>query len=163
MNKPHKYKWQRKGPNLARDYIEKLRWGNDIICPECNSNGHIIKRYSGVRRCVPCRRDFNVRTYTHFYRSHVRLNRWLYAIELYVVSRGLISTVEMGKRLGVTQKTAWFMILRLRQSLQFFDSDESWSTAIILMRAQCRTVENTVARFVLLMLMCPPELKRIRR
>jgi transposase-like protein len=60
--------------------------------------------------------DFTVRTATIFERSHVPLHKWVYAMYLVVTARKGISSMQMAKEIGVTQKTAWFMLGRLREA-----------------------------------------------
>ncbi len=91
-----------------------------MVCPCCGCDKGISAR-GGVRqgyyRCLRgCGTEFTVRTGTLFERSHVPLHKWLYAAYLVVTARKGISSLQLSKELGVTQKTAWFMLGRLRQA-----------------------------------------------
>jgi ISXO2-like transposase domain len=67
--------------------------------------------------CSPCRaEDFTIRTGTIFERSHVPLHKWLYAMYLLVTARKGISSMQLAKEIGITQKSAWFVLHRLREA-----------------------------------------------
>jgi transposase-like protein len=100
----------------ARLYLESRLWGNGAVCPACNGSERITVRKSGFYRCNACQLDFTIRTGTIFERSHVPLHKWLYAMYLLVTARKGISSVQLHAEIGVTQKTAWFMLHRLREA-----------------------------------------------
>ncbi len=101
----------------ARAYIEEYRWHGNTTCPKCGAVTRIQTRHiEGYYRCLSCKSDFTVRTGTIFERSHVSLDKWLYAIYLLVTGRKGISSLQLSKEIGVTQKTAWFMLARLRKA-----------------------------------------------
>lgn len=99
----------------ARAYLEAQRWPDGAICPTCGETERIGPRKGGFR-CNACRRDFTVRTGTIFAESPIPLNKWLYAMYLLVTARKGISSLQLAKQIGVTQKTAWFMLARLREA-----------------------------------------------
>ena len=103
----------------ARVYIEGRRWRAGVVCPLCGCDGRITSRRGarrGYYRCRDCSGEFTVRTGTVFERSHVPLHKWLFAIYLLVVSRKGVSSCQMAREIGVTQKTAWFLLARLREA-----------------------------------------------
>lgn len=100
----------------ARQYLEGRLWPNGTICPDCKSGDRITVRKSGYYRCNACKLDFTVRTGTIFERSHVPLHKWVYAMYLLVTSRKGISSMQLAKEIGVTQKSAWFVLGRLREA-----------------------------------------------
>lgn len=103
----------------ARIYLEGLRWGGSPICPLCGCKGNINERQgkrAGYYRCWDCGEEFTVRTGTIFRRSKVPLHKWVYAMYLVVTDRKGISSPQLSKEVGVTQKTAWFMLGRLREA-----------------------------------------------
>jgi transposase-like protein len=101
----------------ARAYLEQQRWQGHPVCPHCGSMERIQKRkIDGYYRCLSCKVDFTVRTGTIFERSHVPLDKWLYAMYLISTVRKGISSLQLSKEIGVTQKTAWFMLQRIRQA-----------------------------------------------
>ena len=101
----------------ARQYLEGRRWPNGVRCPACTQGANVTTRKrSGYYRCNPCREDFTVRTGTVMERSHVPLHKWLYAMYFVVTSRKGHSSLQLSKEIGVTQKTAWFLLHRLREA-----------------------------------------------
>jgi transposase-like protein len=100
----------------ARVYLESRLWPNGPICPVCGLGERITARRDGFYRCNQCQEDFTVRTGTIFERSHIPLHKWLYAMYLLVTARKGISSLQLSKEIGVTQKSAWFMLHRLREA-----------------------------------------------
>ena len=100
----------------ARKYLESRLWKNGVVCPKCKNKENITPRKDGFYRCNPCKLDFTVRTGTIFERSHVPLHKWLYSIYLLVTSRKGISSMQLAKEIGITQKSAWFVLQRLREA-----------------------------------------------
>lgn len=103
----------------ARRYLEERRWHGQPVCPHCGCCGNILARTGkrlGYYRCRDCGQEFTVRTGTIFERSHVPLHKWVYAMYLVVTARKGISSLQLSKEIGVTQKTAWFMLGRLREA-----------------------------------------------
>lgn len=110
--------------DTAREYLEDRLWPNGPICPSCQvrgQNASITKRKGGYYRCNLCPvtsagHNFTVRTNTIFERSHIPLHKWVYAMYLLVTARKGISSLQLAKEIGVTQKSAWFMLGRLREA-----------------------------------------------
>lgn len=101
----------------ARTYIEGRRWPNGAVnCPHCGLLDNITKRKGGFYRCNPCKKDFTVRTGTIYERSHIPLHKWMYAMYLLMTARKGISSMQLAKEIGITQKSAWFMLGRLREA-----------------------------------------------
>lgn len=101
--------------DVARQYLEGRLWPNGPICPECRSGENVGARPKGYYRCYACDKlTFTVRTGTIFERSHIPLHKWVYAMYLLVTARKGISSMQLAKEIGVTQKSAWFMLSRLR-------------------------------------------------
>lgn len=101
---------------FARKYLEGRLWKDGVMCPECKGKERITTRKDGFYRCNACKLDFTVRTGTIFERSHVPLHKWLYAMYLLVTARKGISSLQLGKEIGITQKSAWFVLHRLREA-----------------------------------------------
>ena len=118
----------------AQEYIEMIRWGGDVCCPHCDSERVTKLKRKGYYLCNDCRQKFTVRTGTVFQRSHIPLNKWLYAIYMLETSRKGISSVQLAKEVGITQKSAWFMLHRLREACDVevaplsgeVEVDETW-------------------------------------
>ncbi|MEJ0026822.1 MAG: IS1595 family transposase [Rhizomicrobium sp.] len=100
----------------ARTYLEGRLWPNGPKCPCCGMGERITARAGGYYRCNQCKEDFTVRTGTIFERSHVPLHKWLYAMYLLVTARKGISSMQLAKEIGITQKSAWFVLGRLREA-----------------------------------------------
>ena len=100
----------------ARLYFEAARWPDGAVCPACGEAKRIGTRKDGFYRCNACLNDFTIRTGTIFERSKVPLHKWIYAMYLLVTSRKGISSLQLHSQIGVTQKTAWFMLQRLREA-----------------------------------------------
>jgi len=105
----------------ARLYLEGRLWPSGPICPACGTGerisalGTCVTRKAGFYRCLACGFDFTVRTNTVMERSKVPLHKWVYAMYLLVTTQKKISSLELAKKIGVTQKTAWFMLGRLQK------------------------------------------------
>lgn len=110
---------------VAREYLENLRWPNGPVCPHCGTENkaHVrtgAKVRPGLYRCgeYKCRKDFSVTVGTVFERSKVPLNKWLMCAYLMASSKKGISSHQIHRMLGVTYKTAWFMTHRLREAMK---------------------------------------------
>lgn len=106
----------------ARLYLEAQIWPNGPVCPDCKSEHVTTRKRPGFYHCNACNFDFTVRTGTVFERSKVPLDKWVYAMYLLVTARKGISSMQLAKEIGVTQKTAWFMLGRLREACSAPDS-----------------------------------------
>lgn len=97
-------------------HLEKLRWPKGIICPCCGSSRKIyyIKRDYNYK-CADCKKQFSVRKGTIFEESRLPLRKWFAASWLITSNRKGISSAQLAREIGVTQKTAWFMLGRLRE------------------------------------------------
>ena len=95
------------------DHLIKTRWPNGLECPTCQSR----KVYTSKRRfhCGGCKRKFSVRTGTIYEASPLPLRKWFAATWLLAASPKGISSCQLAREIGVTQKTAWFMLCRLRK------------------------------------------------
>lgn len=100
----------------ARVYLEKRLWPEGTRCPACGLGDGITPRKDGFYRCNQCKEDFTVRTGTIFECSHVPLHKWIYAMYLLVTARKGISSMQLAKEIGITQKSAWFVLHRLREA-----------------------------------------------
>ncbi len=110
--------------DAARTYLESRLWPEGPRCPCCGLGERITARSGGYYRCNQCKEDFTVRTGTIFERSHVPLHKWVYAMYLLVTARKGISSMQLAKEIGVTQKSAWFMLQRLREACSTPDNQD---------------------------------------
>lgn len=99
----------------AIDYLAKILWHNGVTCPYCEGdNVKERKSRKNFYHCNPCNKDFTIRTETIFHRSHIKLHKWLYAMYLILTDRHGISTLELSKKLKISQTWAWFLEMRIR-------------------------------------------------
>ncbi len=107
-------------PDVCLDFIVKLRWPNGVECPIC---GRTDARFISTRRLWECkakhiRKQFSVKVGTIFEDSPIGLDKWLAAMWIIANAKNGVSSWEMHRTLGVTQKTAWFMLHRIRLAMQ---------------------------------------------
>jgi len=107
----------------AREYLEALRWSNGVVCPHCGSVDNHYKligksHRKGLYKCSDCREQFTVTVGTVFERSKIKLHVWLMAVHLVCAAKNGMSSMELHRLLGVTQKTAWFMVHRIREAMK---------------------------------------------
>ena len=100
-------------------FFEQRRWAGSPVCPHCQSANVRRTKHSKPMpwRCRACRKHFSVRTGTILATSRLPLHKWLVAIYLYHTARKGLSSIQLAKELGVTQKTAWFLAPRLRTAM----------------------------------------------
>lgn len=99
------------------EYFEKLRWNNSPECPHCNSNKFYKFKNTNTYKCAnpKCNKKYNVLAKTPFENSKIGLQKWFVAIYLCNISKKGMSSIELGKELDITQKSAWFMLHRIRE------------------------------------------------
>ena len=108
-------------PDVCQDFMVKLRWPDGTVtCPNC---GREDVRYIATRRLWECRdkhpkRQFSVKVGTIFEDSPVALDKWLATIWMIANAKNGVSSYEIHRSIGVTQKTAWFMLHRIRLAMQ---------------------------------------------
>lgn len=105
----------------ALDFMVALRWPDGtIMCPRCESKDVMFLKSRKIWECKACesRKQFSVKVGTIFEDSPISLDKWLCAIWLLVNAKNGISSYELHRSLGVTQKTAWYMLQRIRLAMQ---------------------------------------------
>ena len=103
--------------DAARTWFEAQVWPNGRACPHCGSvRTHEASHAKSPYRCSDCRHYFSVKTGTALEASKIPLRLWAFAIYLEVTSLKGVSSMKLHRDLGVTQKTAWFMLHRIRES-----------------------------------------------
>jgi transposase-like protein len=96
-------------------YLAKIRWGDQLVCPHCGCFRKIYTLKGGkLFKCADCRKPFTVRIGTIFEDSALPLQKWFMAFYLVTAHKKGISSMQLARDIGVTQKTAWFMLHRIR-------------------------------------------------
>lgn len=114
------YEFFKRFPNeeAARKFFEGRRWPNGVLCPHCDSSSvseckdHRPMAY----RCRDCRQHFSVRTGSVLGESRLPLQKWLMAIYMMTAARKGIPSTQVARELGITQKSAWFLCQRIRET-----------------------------------------------
>jgi transposase-like protein len=95
-----------------------IRFANGKYCPHCGHTEVYTYKDGKRYRCADCKQDFTIKTGTVFGESKLPIRKWFIAIYLLSNSSKGISSVQLAKHVGVTQKTAWFMAHRIREAHQ---------------------------------------------
>ena len=102
------------------DTVAALRWPTGPVCPKCSGTAHYYLATQKRWKCKnpKCAKQFTVKLGTIFEDSPITLDKWLIALWMLVNCKNGISSYEVGRDLGITQKSAWFVLQRLRLALQ---------------------------------------------
>ena len=108
----------------AREWFETRVWPEGRHCPHCGSERtHVGDGGNGMPyRCSDCREYFSVKTGSLMHNSRLPLRKWAFAIYLHLTNLKGVSSMKLHRDIGVSQKTAWFMLQRIRKA--FEDDDE---------------------------------------
>jgi transposase-like protein len=124
-------------PQVAHDFFAQIRWPNGIACPRMGCGSAAVAYLAKHRRwyCNDCKKQFSAKVGTIFEDSPIGLDKWLPTIWLIASNRNGISSHELARALDVTQKTAWFMLHRVREAMGLkqsapltghVEADETW-------------------------------------
>ena len=106
-------------PDRAFEYAVKLRWADGkIICPRCSSESNYFIKTRKLWLCRGCNRQFTLKVNTIFEDSALGMDKWMAAFWMLVNCKNGISSMEIHRALGITQKSAWFVLQRLRLALR---------------------------------------------
>lgn len=102
----------------AVEWLEDLRWGGEPICPHCGCFERIsvAKSKKFTYWCGDCRKHFTVKVGMVMESSKIPLRKWAVAIYYILTARKGISSLQLSKEIGITQKSAWFMLHRIREA-----------------------------------------------
>jgi transposase-like protein len=109
---------------LAREWLEARVWPNGPVCPHCGATGDDVTALNGkahrpgLYQCSQCREQFTVTIKTVFERSKIPLSKWLAALFLLTSSKKGISAHQVHRSLGISYKSSWFMMHRLREAMR---------------------------------------------
>ena len=100
------------------NHLEKLRWNGKVICPFCQSDKHYKFANSHTYKCKDCKKKFNAKIGTIFENTKIPLSKWFVSIYIATSHKKGISSIQLSKDIGVTQKTGWFILHRIREMLK---------------------------------------------
>jgi transposase-like protein len=110
-------------PSICVEFLAAQRWPDGPQCPACESKQHSYLKTRRIWKCKDCGRQFSVKLGTVFEDSPIALDKWLCAVWLVVNCKNGVSSYEIARDLKVTQKSAWFMLGRIRLALK----NNSWA------------------------------------
>ena len=105
-------------PDVCLSFVAHLRWPNGPVCPECGGTEPLFLKTRRLWKCRACKKQFSVKVGTIFEDSPIGLDKWLPALWMVVNCKNGVSSYEIARALGVTQKTGWFMAHRIRLAMQ---------------------------------------------
>ena len=108
-------------PDTALDFVRRAVWADGVpVCPHCGSTEHSFVTTRRIWKCKAkeCRRQFSAKVGTIFEDSPLGWDKWLPAVWLIANSKNSVSSHELARALGVTQKTSWFMLHRIRDAME---------------------------------------------
>jgi transposase-like protein len=100
-------------------YAMKLRWADGVVtCPRCGPERHAFIKTRRVWECYGCKKQFSLKIGTIFEDSPLGLDKWMMAMWMIAACKNGVSSYEIHRSIGVTQKSAWFMLHRIRKAMQ---------------------------------------------
>src|SRR6202023_394854 len=106
-------------PDTSLAFVARLRWPDGVVkCPRCEAAEPFFLSTRRIWKCRACKKQFSAKVGTIFEDSPIALEKWLPAMWFVVNCKNGISSYELARALGVTQKTAWFMAHRIRLAVQ---------------------------------------------
>ena len=113
----------------CQEYLASVRWPTGYVCPRCGCRqGHRLS--NGRYQCVDCRYQTSVTAGTVLHKTHISLRVWFLAFYLVCTDKRGISAVQLSAQLGVTYKTAWYMLKRIRAAMGQRDKQHQLSGKI---------------------------------
>lgn len=106
---------------VCEQYMREIRWTDGVpVCPACGATGDRVGAIATRRmyRCKDCRKQFSHKVGTIFESSPLELDKWFVAVWAIANCKNGISSHELGRAIGVTQKAAWFMLHRIRKAME---------------------------------------------
>ncbi len=102
---------------VCQDYLAVLRWNGKETCPYCDSDKvNMLKGNTKRYKCYGCRKQFSVKVGTIFHDSKISLRKWFVAIYLITAHKKGVSSHQLARDLKITQKSAWFILQRVRET-----------------------------------------------
>src|SRR5918911_2330822 len=106
--------------DVATEFVAKLRWPDGPVCPRCGvvDPKHYYLKTRRLWKCRACHKQFSVKVGTIFEDSPLGLDKWLPAMWFIANCKNGISSYELARDLGITQKSAWHMLQRIRLAMR---------------------------------------------
>ena len=104
--------------DVALQFVAAIKWPKGVVCPSCSSLDIGFLKTRRMWKCRECAKQFSAKVGTIFEDSPIGLEKWMPAMWMVVNCKNGISSYELARALGVTQKTAWFMLHRIRLAMQ---------------------------------------------
>src|SRR6266542_431470 len=104
--------------DVCTQFVARLRWPDGAICPRCGGTEHSYLSTRRLWKCKACKRQFSVKVGSIFEDSPLGLDKWLAGMWLIVNSKNGVSSHEVARSLGISQKSGWFLLHRIRLAMQ---------------------------------------------
>jgi transposase-like protein len=110
-------------PDVCVEFVAAMRWPDGVICPHCDGVKVSYLKTRRIWKCMAkeCHKQFSVKTFSIFEDSPISLDKWLVSVWLVVNCKNGISSYELARDLKITQKSAWFVLHRIRLALRTND------------------------------------------
>jgi len=104
--------------DVCTQFMAAIRWPDGITCPRCDHDKTSFVKTRRLWQCKGCRKQFTIKTGSVMEDSPISLDKWLPAIWMIVNAKNGVSSYEIHRALGITQKSAWFLLHRIRLAMQ---------------------------------------------
>ena len=103
----------------AFQYAIAFRWPDGVVtCPRCGGENHSFIKTRRIWYCNPCKKQFTLKVGTIFEDSPIALDKWMMVMWMLANCKNGVSSYEIARSTGVTQKSAWFMLHRIREAMK---------------------------------------------
>jgi len=109
--------------DICTQFMAAVRWPDGVTCPHCTATRNSFNKARRYWQCKDCRKQFTIKTGSVMEDSPIGLDKWLPAIWMIVNAKNGVSSYEIHRALGITQKSAWFLLHRIRLAMQ----SRSWN------------------------------------
>jgi transposase-like protein len=106
-------------PDRAFQYALNFRWPNGLVsCPRCGSENHSFIKTRRIWFCYGCKKQFSLKVGTIFEDSPITLDKWMLTMWMLANCKNGVSSYEIARNIGVMQRSAWFMLHRIRKAME---------------------------------------------
>lgn len=120
-----------KNEEVCKAYLANSRWGGEAACPHCGNVGAYITNRGYKCKAKECGKKFSVTTGTIFENTKISLRTWFAAMYLCTAHKKGVSSLQLSRDLNLTQKTAWFVLHRIREMLNINNAEHLTGTVEI--------------------------------